>query len=142
METLQSEAQLMGYKRLNKQRNRSKRLIQSTIAVAVLMIALIGSIRVSPALAHAIAQIPGLKPIVEMIALDKGIEDVVNNEYYEPINLSQTINGKTLTITAVVADESGMIISYKLQSDEDLANFMGVETEVIQKDELSKGICW
>ena len=138
METFQSEAQHIAYKRLNKQRTRRKRLMQSTIAAAVLMIALIGSIRVSPAFAHAISQIPGLKPIVEMIALDKGIEDVVNNEYYEPINLSQTINGKTLTITAVVADESGMIISYKLQSDEDLANFMGVETEVIHKDELIK----
>lgn len=138
METLQSEAQLIAYKRLNKQRTRRKRLIQSTIAAAILMIALIGSIRVSPALAHAVAQIPVLKPLVEMIALDKGIEDILNNEYYEPINSSQTINGKTLTITGVVADESGMIISYKLQSNEDLANFMGVETEVKYKGELVK----
>lgn len=145
METLQSEAQLIAYKRLKRQKTRHKRLLQSTIASAILMIALIGFIRVSPALAHAVAQIPGLKPLVEMLALDKGIEDIFNNEYYEQINASQTINGKTLTITGVVADESGMIISYKLQSDEDLAIFTGVSTELKHKDELvnaSVGSSW
>ncbi|WP_059174048.1 DUF4179 domain-containing protein [Bacillus sp. FJAT-27445] len=136
METLQSEAQLIAYKRYKKRQTHHKRLIQSTIAVAILLITLVGSIRVSPTLAHAVAQIPGLKPLVEMIALDKGIEDIVNNEYFEQMNLSQTINGKTLTITGVVADESGMIISYKLNSDEDLAIFMGVTAEVKQNDKL------
>lgn len=133
---LQSGAHLNAYKRLKKQRTRHKRIIQTTIVTAIMMIAFIGSIRVSPALAHAVAQIPGLKPLVEMIALDKGIEDIVNNEYYEQINASQTIGGKTLTITGVVADESGMIISYKLNSDEDLTIFRGVKADVKQKDEL------
>jgi hypothetical protein len=146
METLQSDAQLMAYKRLKRQRSFQKRLLQSTIAAAIIMIALIGSIRLSPALAHAVAQkIPGLKPLVEMIALDKGMEDILSNEYYEEIDASQTINGKTLTITGVVADESGMIISYKLNSDEDLAIFTGVKTEVKHKDELvnaSVGSSW
>ncbi|MBU8881245.1 DUF4179 domain-containing protein [Bacillus sp. FJAT-29790] len=136
MEKLQSGAQLTAYKRLKKQRTRHKRLLQATIAAAIIMIALIGSIRVSPALAHAVAQIPGLKPLVEMISLDKGIEDILINEYYEQINASQTIYGKTLTITGVIADESGMIISYKLNSDEDLTIFKGVKAEVKQNDEL------
>lgn len=134
MDTLQPESQFRAYKRL-KQRTRYKRLLQLAITVAFIMIAFIGSIRVSPALAQAVAQIPGLKPLVEMIAFDKGIEDIVSNEYYEHINASQTINGKTLTITGVVADESGMIISYKLNSDEDLAIFKGIITEVKQKGE-------
>ncbi|HIW34562.1 MAG TPA: DUF4179 domain-containing protein [Candidatus Paenibacillus intestinavium] len=138
IETLQSEAQLLAYKRLKKQRIRNKRLFQSTIAVAIIMIIFIGSIRMSPAIAYAAAQIPGLKTLVELIALDKGIEDIVNNEYYEPINASQTINGKTLTITGVVADESGMIISYKVKSDEDLAIITSVKTELKQSDELVK----
>jgi len=137
LDTLQHESQLYAYKRL-KQRTRHKRLLQFTITVAFIMIAFIGSIRLSPALAQAVAQIPGLKPLVEMIAFDKGIEDIVNNEYYEHINASQTINGKTLTITGVVADESGMIISYKLNSDEDLAIFKGIVTEVKQKGEQVK----
>ncbi|WP_409276098.1 DUF4179 domain-containing protein [Neobacillus sp. SCS-31] len=136
LETLQTEAQLIGYNRFKKQKTQRKRLFQSTVAFAILMILLIGSIRVSPALAHAVAQIPGLKPIVEMIALDKGMEDIVNNEYFERMNESQTIDGKTLTITSVVADESGMIISYKLNSDEDLALFTGVMPEIKQKDKL------
>ncbi|MEK5330649.1 DUF4179 domain-containing protein [Lysinibacillus sp. FSL W8-0992] len=144
METLQSNKQFMAYKQLKK-RTRHKRLLQFTVTAAIIMIALISSIRVSPALAYTMAQIPVLKPLVEMIALDKGIKDIINNEYYEPINVSQTIDGKTLTITSVVADESGMIISYKLQSDEDLANFTGISTEVKQQGEqiyASVGSSW
>jgi hypothetical protein len=144
IETLQSNKQFMAYKQLKK-KTRHKRLLQFAVTAAIIMIALISSIRVSPALAYTIAQIPVLKPLVEMIALDKGIKDIINNEYYEPINVSQTINGKTLTITSVVADESGMIISYKLQSDEDLANITGVSTEVKQQGEqiyASVGSSW
>jgi len=145
METLQPEAQLNAYKRFTKQRTRHKRLIRFTIAASILMILFIGSIRVSPAFANAVAQLPGLKPLVNMIALDKGIEDILNNEYYEEINASQTIDGKTVTITGVVADESGMIISYKLNSNEDLANFSGMETTVKQNGQLvnaSVGSSW
>lgn len=146
MEMLHSEAQLNAYKRLKRQRAFHKQLTKSLIVAAIIMIAFIGSIRMSPALAHVVSQkIPGLKPLVEMIALDKGIEDILRNEYYEEINASQTINGKTLTITGVVADESGIIISYKLNSNEDLSSFMGVKTEVKHKDELvnaSVGSSW
>lgn len=146
MKTLQSEAQFNAYKKLKRQRAFHKRLLQTTITAAIIMIALIGSIRMSPALAQVVVQnIPGLKPLVEMIALDKGMEDILSNEYYEEINASQSINGNTLTITGVVADESGMIISYKLSSDEDLAKFTGVRPEVKQKGEpvnASVGSSW
>lgn len=144
IETLQSNKQFLAYKQLKK-RARHKRFLQVGVTVAIIMIALISSIRVSPALAYTMAQIPVLKPLVEMIALDKGIQDIISNDYYEPINVSQTIDGKTLTITSVVADESGMIISYKLQSDKDLANITGINTEVTQHGEqiyASVGSSW
>ena len=146
VDQLDTYSQQAGISRLRKQRKRRKRFIQSSIAVAVVMIALIGSIRVSPAFANTLAQIPGLKPLVEMISLDKGMQDIINNDYYEAINKSQTIDGKTLTITGVVADESGMIISYKLDSNEDLANVSGVNVDVTQgkKDinETTVGASW
>lgn len=146
VEHLDTTSQKDGISRLKKQRIRRKRFIKSSFAVAVLMIALIGSIRISPAVASTLAQIPGLKPLVEMIALDKGMQDIINNDYYEAINKSQSIDGKTLTITGVVADESGMIISYKLDSNEDLANVNGVNVEVTQgkKDinEATVGASW
>lgn len=146
VDQLDTYSQQAGISRLRKQRKRRKRFIQSSIAVAVVMIALIGSIRVSPAFANTLAQIPGLKPLVEMISLDKGMQDIINNDYYEAISKSQTIDGKTLTITGVVADESGMIISYKLDSNEDLANFSGVNVDVTQEkkdiNETTVGASW
>src|SRR5690606_2471075 len=47
----------------------------------------------------------------------------------------------TVTITGVVADESGMIILYKFESDEDLHNFNGFTPNVLQGEEqVSAGI--
>ncbi|MFF2484506.1 DUF4179 domain-containing protein [Paenibacillus sp. NPDC058071] len=132
---LPSDAELIAHNRLRRKKIRRRRWLQSAILAAVAFIAFIGSIQVSPAFASAVAQIPGLKPLVEMIAFDRGIEDIINNEYYEYINASQTINGKTLTVTGVVADESGMIISYKIDSDEDLSVVTGVRTELTQGNE-------
>ncbi|GLC90046.1 DUF4179 domain-containing protein [Lysinibacillus piscis] len=136
VDQLHSDAQLLAYQRLKKQKLRQKRFIQLTLAAAFLLLVMIGSIRLSPAIAQAVAQIPGLKPLVELIAYDKGMKDIVYNEYFEPMNESQTRNGKTLTITGVVADESGMMISYKLHSNEDLANFKSILPEVKHNGKL------
>lgn len=130
-----STAQQLALQRLKKQKIRKKRGIQLIVVAAILMITFLSSIRYSSNFAQAMYQVPIFKPLVEMVAFDKGMEDILANQYFEEINESQTLDGKTLTITGVVADESGMIISYKLQSDEDLAEIFGVIPEVLQNNE-------
>ncbi|WP_107840008.1 DUF4179 domain-containing protein [Metasolibacillus meyeri] len=139
MDTLQNNAQLLAFERYKKQKRRKKLLVQTTLAAACLMLLFIGFIRFSPSFAYAISQIPTLNPLVKMIVLDKGIEDIVLNEYVEEINNSQTVYDKTLTITNVVADEYGMIISYKLQSTTDLFDLHGIRPEVTQNNEMIQG---
>lgn len=131
-----------------KQEKRRKKLVFNTLlTAAMLCFAFLGMIRYSSSFAYAVSQLPGMKPLVEMIALDKGMQDIVENDYYEEMNESQTIDGNTLTITGVVADESGMIIYYKLQSATDLSHVQfNPRTELLQNGEpmenVSVGASW
>lgn len=134
-------------KKVQNERRRKKRMYTAMLTAAIFCFLILGMIRYSFSFAYAVAQLPGMKPLVEMIALDKGLQDIVENEYYEEMNVSQTIDGNTLTITGVVADHSGMIIYYKLQSSTDLANMQGPpKVDVLTKnqplDEVMIGASW
>ena len=88
-----------------------------TIAVAaILLLAFVTSIRVSPAFAHAISSIPGMGKLVEYIQFDKGLQGIMDNEYYQSVHASQMKDDLTLTIDGVILDESGIVISYKLEA--------------------------
>lgn len=98
------------------QRRRKKRVVQVAMLAAILSIVFTVSVRLSPVFAQTVAKIPGFAPIVEMIAYDKGIEDIIQNDYAEEINITQTINNISFTILSAVADESGLFIAYRLEA--------------------------
>jgi len=95
------------------------RLISGAMAASI-VIALIIGIRVSPVFASSLANIPVVAELVELIAgnQDKGMQDIVDNEYYEVIDQTVTKNGLELTLKGVIADESGMIIYYRVAADD------------------------
>lgn len=114
----------LALKQINKRKARKHRLkvVQLTLVIAALVFLTFAStIRFSPNIAKSVAEIPIFEPIVKIISPDKGIQDIIDNDYREEINASQTINGHTLTVTNVIADEYGMIIYYKYEADEDLS---------------------
>ncbi|MFJ7935959.1 DUF4179 domain-containing protein [Sporosarcina sp. NPDC096371] len=102
-------------------RRRKRRLYSVASVAAIILLLFVTSIRVSPVFAQAVAKIPGFASIVDMIAFDKGIGDIVDNNYYEELGNVVTKGDYTLTLQGIVADHSGMIISYKLESPFDLS---------------------
>ncbi|WP_399632375.1 DUF4179 domain-containing protein [Sporosarcina sp. SG10008] len=117
--------------RLTKKR---KRRLYSVASVAVIVLLLfVTSIRVSPVFAQAVAKIPGFSSVVGMIAYDKGISDIVENNYYEELGIVVTQGDYTLTLQNVVADHSGMTIFYKLESRFDLSKVSITSLEVSQQ---------
>lgn len=117
--------------RLTKKR---KRRLYSVVSVATIMLLLfVASIRVSPVFAQTMAKIPGFDSIVHMISFDKGIGDIVENNYYEELGVKVTEGDYTLTLQGVVADHSGMTIFYKLESPFELSNWRITSVEVSQQ---------
>lgn len=102
--------------RLLKRTKVIKRSSWSIGIVAVLLISFITSVNVSPAFANKIASIPGMERIVELIKQDSGLTAAIENDFYQPLNLSQKKGGITVTLDGVIADEKGMVIFYTVQS--------------------------
>ncbi|WP_342599972.1 DUF4179 domain-containing protein [Psychrobacillus sp. FSL H8-0483] len=95
-----------------------KRSTWSIAIAAILLISFVTSISVSPVFASKVASIPGLDKIVSLIQQDRGLTAAVENDFYQPINLSQEKNGITVTLDGVIADNKGMVVFYSVQSKE------------------------
>ncbi|WP_391207013.1 DUF4179 domain-containing protein [Psychrobacillus sp. L4] len=111
-----------GFVKAKKERAlKRKKLIKqsswSVVVAAILLISFVTSINVSPAFANKVASIPGLDRIVALIQQDKGLVAAIENDFYQPINASQTKNGVTVTLDGVIADYKGIVIFYSVHSN-------------------------
>lgn len=79
---------------------------------AALLLLFAVTVRMSPAFAEAVSQIPGLDRIVQLIAYDKGLVEAVKNDYYRPVGLSDFHDGITLTVDGVIRDEGRVVMFY------------------------------
>lgn len=95
-----------------------KRSSWSIVIAAILLVSFITSISVSPAFANKIASIPGMERIVGLIYHDRGLTAAVENDFYQPLNLSQEKNGITVTLDGVIADKKGMVIFYSVRTED------------------------
>ncbi|MFC7365588.1 MULTISPECIES: DUF4179 domain-containing protein [Bhargavaea] len=111
----------------------TQRFIWPSAAVAVLLLAFVMTIRISPAFAHAVSSLPGMSMIVEMIQYDKGLRAIIDNEYYEEIHSTDSDGTVTVTLNGVIVDQSGMVISYTVDST------TGMKDPQIDKIELYSG---
>ncbi|MEK5038530.1 DUF4179 domain-containing protein [Sporosarcina sp. FSL K6-3457] len=96
-------------------RKRKRRLYAVASVAAIVLLLFVTSVRVSPVFAQAVAKIPGFSSIVNMFAYDKGISDIVENDYHEELGIVVTQGGYTLTLQSVAADDSGMTIFYNIE---------------------------
>ncbi|WP_427107842.1 DUF4179 domain-containing protein [Lysinibacillus xylanilyticus] len=121
---------------------REKRTKKRTFSVAIvflLCLSFLFSIRVSPTIASYVAKIPGFQQIVSAVARDKGIQDIIDNEYYEEINVTQSKNGLSLTLQGVIADQTGLVFFYDANASFDILKLNLEEVQLFQGDERIEG---
>lgn len=132
-EKIQAARQQAYAKHLHSRKRQIKTWKQVSI-VMLLLIAFVTTVRVSPAFAQTIAKIPGFAPLVEMITQDKGVKDILDNQYYEELNIVEIKNDLILTILGTIADESGMIIFYQLEAPYDISELETKKFRLTQND--------
>ncbi|MFJ8065965.1 DUF4179 domain-containing protein [Psychrobacillus sp. NPDC096426] len=111
-----NDAIQQGFYKANSKRSKRKKTLWTISVAAILMLTFITSIRVSPAFANAVASIPGMERFVDLIQLDKGLEAIIENDYYEAVGVSQMKDNMTFTIDGIILDETGMEIFYTLEA--------------------------
>ena len=117
-------------------RAKRKRTLWSLVAVALVILTLVTTIRVSPAFANAVATIPGMEKFVELIQNDKGLTAIFENDYYQAIGESQKIGHTTLTIDGVILDESGMNIFYTIESPVEMTDIVIDNPVILNQQKL------
>ncbi|MEG0258920.1 MAG: DUF4179 domain-containing protein [Lysinibacillus sp.] len=126
-----AEARTVSFIRGQREKVRRKRAWQGVAMAAVFVLLFVTSIRISPAFAREVAKIPGFAPLVEMIAYDKGMKDILVNDYYEELDITKTKNGLTYSLIGVIADESGMVLSTQLLAPFDIHQLHVKNVEIV-----------
>ncbi|GKV54494.1 hypothetical protein NCCP2222_04410 [Sporosarcina sp. NCCP-2222] len=113
---------------------RTKKRIVPVALVALFCITILFSIRVSPTFAGYIAKIPGFNALVSAVRTDAGIEDIVDNQYFEEINVTESEKGLSLTLQGVIADHSGFVLFYDADALFDMSNLYLNDVQLFQGD--------
>lgn len=96
-------------------RNR-KRWSVSMIAAGLSVILLLTAfVRVSPVFASIVKEIPGFSGFVELIQGDKSLITAMENDFIQPIKLSDEKNGYIFMVDGIIADDQRMAILYTVE---------------------------
>lgn len=110
----------LGISRAKKQRRRRTYTRAYALAAAVLFVALVASVRVSPVMASYVAQIPGMQSVVDLIRWDHGVKRAIDHDMMQPISDSDTQLDIKLEVHHIIADASRMLVFYELTGPEEL----------------------
>lgn len=99
------------FRKVQREKRIKKRIVPVAI-VALFCVSILFSIRVSPTFASYVAKIPGFYALVSAVRSDAGIKDIMDNQYFEEINVTESKNGLSLTLQGVIADHSGFVLFY------------------------------
>lgn len=101
-----------GRKRALLVRRRNRLSLTMSLSAMCVILLLTAFVRVSPAFAAMVRDIPGLSGFVELIEGDKSLLAALDNEFIQPVNVSVEKNGYKLTVDGIMADEGRLVILY------------------------------
>ena len=67
--------------------------------------------------AYACSKVPVLRELAEAVTFSRSLTDAVENEYVQPMELSQTENGITAEIAYLIVDQKQVNVFYRLDSE-------------------------
>ena len=89
--------------------------------------------------AYACSQIPVLKELAEAVTFSRSLTDAVENEYVQPMELSQTDNGITAEVAYLIVDQKQVNVFYRLDSDK--YESLDADPEVLNSDGVRPTSC-
>ncbi|WP_274363763.1 DUF4179 domain-containing protein [Paenibacillus thermotolerans] len=137
-----------GMRKAQEERKASARIRKAwsggAVAAAVLLLAFMTTVRVSPAFAAIVSEVPGLGYIAKMVAGDKGLTAAINNDYIQKVGVSDSHDGITVTVDGIIADETRMNIFYTIVYPKDYKKVELRDIHFLKEDgtRLESGYSW
>ncbi|MFF2889527.1 DUF4179 domain-containing protein [Paenibacillus sp. NPDC057967] len=86
--------------------------LQVGIAAICLMLSLTAFVRISPAFAAIMKEIPGFGRFVELVSYDRSLKTALDHEYFQLLNQSDERNGYKFTVNGILADSQRIVLLY------------------------------
>ncbi|GLX71319.1 DUF4179 domain-containing protein [Paenibacillus glycanilyticus] len=128
----------------SRNRKRSRVTIQMGVAAACVLVLLTACIRVSPAFAELMREVPGLNGVVELIKGDQTLENAMSHDFLQPVNKSVSDNGYTLSVEGIMADQQRLVIFYTREGPDVNDNISPIDYKITDSNgnELKGLISW
>ncbi|MGO4533058.1 DUF5643 domain-containing protein [Paenibacillus sp. 2TAF8] len=118
-----SQAVQSGIRQASHKRKTKLRWLTSSISAAALILLFTGCIRVSPAFASFVEQLPGMEGVVSLIRQDKGLMMAIDQSLLQKVGITDEHDGASVTVEGIITDESRMVIFYKMKGMKDTEKF-------------------
>ncbi|MDQ0062096.1 DUF4179 domain-containing protein [Paenibacillus harenae] len=92
--------------------SRKRLSLKLGLSAACVLLLLTAFVRVSPSFAAIMKEIPGFGDFVELVEGDKTLVSALDNEFIQPMSLTDEKNGFKLTVNGVIADDNRLVILY------------------------------
>ena len=89
--------------------------------------------------AYACSLVPGLRELAAAVTFSRSLTDAVENEYVQPMDLSQTQNDITAEIAYLIVDQKQVNVFYRLDSDK--YESLDADPEVLNSDGVRPASC-
>ncbi|WP_308722250.1 DUF4179 domain-containing protein [Paenibacillus polysaccharolyticus] len=122
-DTATSRAVQAGIQQASRKRKTRLRWLTSSISAAALILLFTGCIRVSPAFASFVEQLPGMEGVVNLIRQDKGLMMAIDQSLLQKVGITDEHNGGSVTVEGIITDDSRMVIFYKMKGMKNTEKF-------------------
>jgi len=89
--------------------------------------------------AYACSLVPGLRELAAAVTFSRSLTDAVENEYVQPMDLSQTDNDITAEVAYLIVDQKQVNVFYRLDSDK--YESLDADPEVLNSDGVRPASC-
>ena len=101
-----------------KKRKRTTRMIFRPVATMAACFAIfVLLVNFCTPVAYACSLVPGLRELAAAVTFSKSLTDAVENEYVQPMDLTQTENGITAEVAYLIVDQKQVNVFYRLDSE-------------------------
>ena len=125
--------------RAKKKRFRRKNVARTFAGLAASFLLFVLLVNFSTPIAYACSQVPILRELAEAVTFSPSLMDAVENEYVQPMNLTQTDGNVSAKIEYLIVDQKQVNIFYRLFSD--VYTQMNTEPKVLNENGGFLGSC-
>lgn len=106
-----------GIEKARHKKRRKTQILKSSFAVVVALIVFVSSVRISPAFATFLSNIPGMEYVIQLIDDDRGLKLSLENEFMQLIGASDLHEGITFTVDGIIVDEGRLNVFYTIKNE-------------------------